>query len=38
MHHRALKDGALNPISGQKEIDGKMVFFWHKNIDEVVAH
>jgi hypothetical protein len=28
----------LNSISSQKDFDGKTVFFWHKNIDEVVAH
>jgi len=30
---RELEDG-----SGQKDIDGKAVCFWHKNIDEVIAH
>ena len=35
---RWLEDGVLNPRSDQKVIDGKTVYFWHKNIDEVVAH
>ncbi len=35
---RELEEGVLNPISGEKVIDGKTVFFWHKKIDEVVAH
>jgi hypothetical protein len=32
-----LEDGALNPISNEKVIDGNNVFFWHKNIDDVVV-
>jgi hypothetical protein len=35
---KELEQGVLHPISSQKDIDGKAVFFWHKSIDEVVAH
>lgn len=37
-HIRELEDGALDPISNEKVIDGKNVFFWHKDISEVVVH